>query len=336
LRRKVAERATRRGKAWRQPYSNGDFSYDRVNSFRQGASGGSYTVQAGDTLQGIAQAVWGDSSYWYKIAEANGLSGDTALVSGQALTLPAGVTRSHNSASTFKPYDPAEALGNNAPTYAKPPKKNKCGMFGQVLLVAIAVAVTVVTSGAALAALGPAGTSIGAGIGAFVGGGTIAGAGVGTFMAAGAIGGAFGSMVSQGIGVATGLQDQFSWKGVALSALAGGINGAMMGVGNVAAGATKLSNFQKFMTSSGIFETAARGAGASALTQGIGVVTGLQPKFDWAGVAAAGVSAVAASQAGGGLAGRESSTSAFSRPWPGASPMRRREASSTATISATI
>jgi hypothetical protein len=35
---------------------------DIVNSFSQGAAGGRYTVQAGDTLQGIAQQVWGDQN----------------------------------------------------------------------------------------------------------------------------------------------------------------------------------------------------------------------------------------------------------------------------------
>ncbi|MES2137112.1 MAG: hypothetical protein V4502_08640 [Pseudomonadota bacterium] len=67
------------------------------------------------------------------------------LAEGQALSLPAGVTRSTSNAATFKPYDPAEAIGNTSPANPKPKKNNKCGMFGQVLLVAIAVAVTMMT-----------------------------------------------------------------------------------------------------------------------------------------------------------------------------------------------
>jgi nucleoid-associated protein YgaU len=84
------------------PTEGFDFSYgpDAINSFRQGAADGSYTVQGGETLAGIAQAVWGDSALWYKIAEANGLSADATLIEGQTLTLPAGVTRIHNNAST--------------------------------------------------------------------------------------------------------------------------------------------------------------------------------------------------------------------------------------------
>jgi len=132
-----------------------DSSYEATTSFRQGAAGGRYIVQGGETLQGIAQAIWGDASLWYKIAEANGLSGNSTLIAGQALSLPAGVTRSHNNASTFKPYDAGEALGNTSPTTPKPPKKNKCGVFGQILIAVIAVAVTWATAGTFSAALGP-------------------------------------------------------------------------------------------------------------------------------------------------------------------------------------
>ncbi|MDF2388593.1 hypothetical protein JMG10_44650, partial [Nostoc ellipsosporum NOK] len=49
------------------------------------------------------------------------------LVAGQRLTIPTGVVRSSNSAATFKPYDPAEALGSLSPTNPRPTQKgNKC------------------------------------------------------------------------------------------------------------------------------------------------------------------------------------------------------------------
>jgi nucleoid-associated protein YgaU len=44
-----------------------------------------YTVRSGDTLQGIAAALYGDGNLWYRLAEANGLSGNTALSEGQSL-----------------------------------------------------------------------------------------------------------------------------------------------------------------------------------------------------------------------------------------------------------
>jgi len=52
-------------------------------------------VQAGDTLQGIAQSAYGDSALWYLVAEANGLSSDADLRVGQTLTIPNSTKRPH-------------------------------------------------------------------------------------------------------------------------------------------------------------------------------------------------------------------------------------------------
>lgn len=257
-----------------QFYGNGDFSYDRVNSFSQGSGGGSYTVQAGDTLQSIALAVWGDSSLWYKLADTNGLSASASLVEGQVLTLPSGVTRLHNNASTYTPYDADQAIGNTSPTAPKPKKANKCGAFGQ-LLVAIAVAVTAVTAGAAAAALGPA-TGILSGLSALADGSMGL---VGVAIGAGAA--AAGSIVSQGVGVATGIQQNFSWKNVALAGIAGGVTAGLSGIGALSSQA--MSGAEAFAVN------AARGVVSNVATQGIALATGLQDKFDWAGVAAAGL-----------------------------------------------
>lgn len=114
----------------------------------QAAAGGSYTVLAGETLRSIASKLWGDTSLWYKLAEANGLTGSEALAAGSQLVVPPGVSTYRNAADTFRPYDPNAAMGNLEPgepyqaVQAKP-KGNKCGTFGIILLVAVAVAVTV-------------------------------------------------------------------------------------------------------------------------------------------------------------------------------------------------
>ena len=47
-----------------------------------------YTVQQGDTLESIALRVWGDASFWYLIADANGLSGNAQLTVGMDLIIP--------------------------------------------------------------------------------------------------------------------------------------------------------------------------------------------------------------------------------------------------------
>ncbi|WP_448661573.1 GH-E family nuclease [Sphingomonas sp. CJ20] len=276
--------AFRNGASYGSSYAEFANSYDPINSYSQGSSSGSYTVRAGDTLQGIALSIYGDSNLWYRIAEANGLTGASALIEGRTLRLPSGVVKTGYNASSLKPYNPGEAIGDVTPSTPQPQqaKKNKCGVFGAIILAVVAIAVTVVTAGAALAAAGLA-TSVGAGIGAVVGGGgLIAAAGVAGGLAIGAGAAAIGSIVSQGIGVATGIQDKFSWKAVGMAAIgslvSGGLNEAFGG--------------------GGIIGAAARGAAGSAITQGIGVATGLQDKFSWAGVAAAGVGAAVGYQAG--------------------------------------
>ncbi|SFG52018.1 YD repeat-containing protein [Novosphingobium sp. CF614] len=282
-------------------YADFDQSYDPINGLNYESTSSRYTVHDGDSLETIAQNLWGDASFWYLIADANGLNGSEILVAGQNLIIPNKVHNSHNTSDTYRVYDPNEAIGDTSPTAAKPPKKNKCGVFGQILLVAIAVAVTVVTSGAAAAAAANVSGGVFGGLGALASAGTAGGMTLGTAVAIGAGAAALGSVVSQGFGVATGIQDSFSWKGVALSALAGGIGTGLGGVnlfGTQGIGAVGSAAF--------------RGVLGNALTQGIGVATGLQNSFSWSGVAAAGVGAgvgnaigghTALGRAGSGMAG---------------------------------
>lgn len=99
-------------------FADFDVATDQVNSYHQGSGAGTYTVQQGDTLNSIAANLWGDSSLWYKLAAVNGLAAGAPLTEGTALTIPAGVIRDTNSASTFRPYDPGEIIGNVNPTTA--------------------------------------------------------------------------------------------------------------------------------------------------------------------------------------------------------------------------
>ncbi|WP_010545477.1 LysM peptidoglycan-binding domain-containing protein, partial [Sphingomonas elodea] len=252
--------AFRGGATWGAATADFDQSgVDPINSYAQGSAGGGYVVRAGETLQSIAQSVWGDANLWYKIAQANGLSGPAGLTEGQRLNLPAGVQRATFNAATLNPYDPAKTLGDTnptTPTPQAPSRRGGCGVFGQILLIAVAVAVTIASAGSLTAALGP--------------------------VAGGAAAGAAGSIASQTFGLATGIQDSFSWSGVALSAIAGGVGAGLGQVGGTAG---------KFLKADTFLSNAVRGAVGSAITQGIGVATGLQSKFDWVGVAAAGIGA---------------------------------------------
>ena len=275
---------------------------DYINTFAQSSSErSSYTVQTGDSLQSIAASVWGDASLWYKVAEANGLSGNARLTPGQSLALPTNVVRSHNNTNTFKTYDPGKALGDISPTDPKPQQQGKkgCGGLGAILLTVVALAVTLVTAGAALAATTGIGPIFGANgaIAAITGGGLIGEAGLGGAIAIGAGSAAVGSSASQGIGVATGIQEKFSWRAVGLAAIGGGVTA---GLGSSFGGDWAAA--------------AGRGALSSAITQGVGVATGLQDNFDWAGVAAAGIGAGAghavSGSTGSGFGGRLASSAA--------------------------
>src|SRR5439155_23231168 len=97
----------------------------------------------------------------------------------------------------------------------------------------------------------------GAVLGGMVSGTAVAGVSAAAWVAGGAIGAMVGSAVSQGIGVATGLQDKFSWKSVAMA----GITSLVGSPGPLIPGSSFLA-------------AAARGALSSAVTQGIGVATG--------------------------------------------------------------
>lgn len=91
------------------PYQTGGFngaSFDytgigKVQTATDGAA--SYVVRGGETLCDIARSLYGDETLWYVIAEANGLTAPDGLAAGTTLKVPS-VTRSSNTASTFKVY----------------------------------------------------------------------------------------------------------------------------------------------------------------------------------------------------------------------------------------
>jgi YD repeat-containing protein len=249
-----------------------NFGYARISASYPSASPGAYTVRTGDTLQSIAQSAYGDSSLWFRIAEANALGSNRDLRVGQTLNIPNRVATASNNNTTFKPYDPSEIEGDKTPNLATPePKKKKRNWFAQLVAVVLAAAVAYIAGVAYLAAYGTGVTTAA---------GTVYSSA--SLVTAGALGGAAGSVAGQVVGIATGLQDGFNWKDLALSALAGGIGmglGGFQGAGGVDFGAGPFGN------------RIVQSALGNAITQGIGVATGLQQRFDWRGVAASGVGA---------------------------------------------
>jgi hypothetical protein len=269
-------------------YADFDASYQPINGLDGQDTASRYTVQDGDTLQSIAQQIWGDSNFWYLIADANGLNGSSQLTTGMDLIIPNKVANVSNSNSTYRVYDPNLYVGDTSPTHPpKPQHHHNCGMMGEILVAVVAIAVAYFTAGALLGPLASFAGSAGglglstAGTAAAIGGTAVSAssaAGIVGAAAAGAIGGAVGSVVSQGVGLATGIQSKFDWGAVGLAAIGGAVGGGLQGAGA----------FNGFSGSSFI-DGAMRGAVSSIATQGIGVATGLQSKFDWAGVAGAAV-----------------------------------------------
>ncbi|MBB5407663.1 YD repeat-containing protein [Paraburkholderia sp. HC6.4b] len=278
------------------PVGSADFdeNFMAINGVYPGVSPGTWTVRDGDTLQSIASSLWGDATLWYILADANGLKGDDVLKAGQMLTVPNQVTNVHNTATTFKPYDPGKAIGNTQPTLPDPPpppsKDGGCGPVAAIIAVVVAAVATVFTAGAASMAL--AGTlssltvsgAMTAGAAALVGGG--AAMGFGTAVAASVIGGAVGAAAAQGVMIAAGEQSGFNWKGVAMGAVGAAVGSSVLGVTGV--GSAVGSAFGG-STASQFAGAAAQGAIRSVTTQGIGVLTGAQHSFDWKGVAASAI-----------------------------------------------
>uniref|UniRef100_UPI00210B66C9 hypothetical protein n=1 Tax=Massilia sp. YIM B04103 TaxID=2963106 RepID=UPI00210B66C9 len=116
-----------------------------------------------ETLEGIAQALWGERNLWYLIGDANNLDRSAKLKAGDALRVPTRSNTVYNDSNSFTPYDASEQLGNTAPTMAppKPPKKGGCGVIGQVIMIVVAVVVTIYTAGAAASLIASSGATIG-------------------------------------------------------------------------------------------------------------------------------------------------------------------------------
>ncbi len=227
-----------------------------------------YEVREGDSLTSIALSLYGDRSLWYKLAEANGLGAESQLSKGTLLQVPA-LEGSSNKAGEIKPYNSSKLIGDTNPEMPQPQNQDGgCGPVGAFLSAATFIALSFIVPG---------------------GGGLLYQA----FTQA-AIGAA-SSLVGQIGAVAAGEQKDINWKGVALSGISAGVSA---GLGPNVFG----------LEAGGVANAMAKAAVTSTITQGIGVVTGLQPNFSWRGVAAAAVGAGVGHQVGGWL----NKTDAFS------------------------
>ncbi|MEA9566898.1 MULTISPECIES: LysM domain-containing protein, partial [unclassified Xanthomonas] len=238
------------------------------------------TVQAGDTLRGLAQRLYGNSNLWYVLAEANAIDDDSGLVAGATLNVP-DVKANTNDANTFKPFNASEAIGSTTPSlpYIPKPPESGCGTLGMIIMVVVAIVVTIYTAGAAAGLMGAATASgaTAASAGAFAAGtGVLAGTYGTAAMVVGSAAGAFaGSLASQGVGSAMG-QTSFSWRNVAASTVAGA---ATAGFGTFVSGAPAVV---------AAVATAAVGNVSSYVANKL---VGNEASFSWRSVAASAVAA---------------------------------------------
>lgn len=293
--------------------NSSDIAFQAIDTAHPGSGPGSYRVQAGDTLQGIARGAYGDAGLWYLIADANGLRGDADLATGQMLSLPNTVGTVHNTGSTFKPYNVATVMGDTSP-YTVPPSasSSNCAQIGIIIAaVLMAVLVTVVTAGAASLALGAAAVAIGGSVAA--GAASTAGV-IATAAVAGAIGGMAGSLASQGVMIAGGLQSSLNWTDVAIGAATGFVGGGLGAGASVLTQGVKAGSFAARvlaasftsvrsaqgmaagMRQAGLLATrtvaysavyGAHNVVSDAIGQGVRIASGTQQAFNWKATASA-------------------------------------------------
>ena len=260
------------------------------------AGGGKVTAQAGDTLRSIAQRIYGTDQLWYVLAEANGFGDPGQEVAAGTLLDAPDVSVNTNDANTFKPYNPAEAIGNTTPSlpYIQPPPKESCNAVAMVLMVVVAVVVTYFTAGAAAGYFGTM----------FAGGATaVAGsaAAIGGAFVGGFVGGVVGSVASQAVGSAMGATS-FSWKQVAsdgiTNAITMGAGEALTGVNAFTKGAKVLEDGTKTLNTLGRVTQGVVAYGGSMVAS---VAVNRDTNFSWNAVAASVAGSYVSAKTGGRL-----------------------------------
>ncbi len=233
-----------------------DYNFTPISDNYPAPTPSAYTVQStNESLETVAAQVWGDSSLWYLIADANGLTTSGGLTVGQILVIPNNVTNVQNTSETFKPYNASQIIGDTTPTMpiAPPPKED--GGAGcsaaQILVIIIVIIVIIYTAGAAASAAGYGTAAAG------TAGTTTAATGV----AVGTTGTAATATTAAVAGTATAATTVGGTMALGGAVLSGGVGfGAALGIGFVA------------------------GAAGGIAGQLAGMALGLQDEFSWEAV----------------------------------------------------
>ncbi|KTD81887.1 LysM peptidoglycan-binding domain-containing protein [Legionella worsleiensis] len=268
---------------------------------------GAYTLQTGDTLERIALQVYGDSSLWYVLADANGISDRNAqaesggqLHVGQRLNIPPVASDQQHTNRTHKKLNANQVLGNTSATAkgimiqsASPPtpKKNN-GIFAKIVVGVIGVVATVMTAGilGALAGASIAGSGGILALGSAVLAGT-AGTSFGVTLGVGFAAGFLGNLLSQNVAKALGVQDQINYKGALITGLATAATaGFLRGINSSSSHKSLISDLDNLSVSKTFsVSRAVQMMEQNALSQGISLAVQKHQHFDWAQLGAAGL-----------------------------------------------
>ena len=256
---------------------------------------GSYTLQTGDTLESIALQVYGDSSLWYLLADANGVTDRNTHVGekggqlhpGQRLNIPPAAGMHHTN-NTHKVISSSDWLGNtNATTPlppTPPPPKNHTSFWKSIVIGVVMAVVTVLTAGVlglltgAIEGIASIGGIMGAGSSLLAGGAsTTASLGIG--FAAGFV----GNIAAQGAANALGLQKGIDLQGALITGLATAATATVGHLLSNTSGAYKSITNAMDAASPNAFNisSAAVMMEKDALSQGINLAIRGHQKFDW-------------------------------------------------------
>ena len=260
---------------------------------------GIYTIQAGDTLESIAQQVYGDANLWYLIADANGLIDKTATAGqstvfhvGQQINIPPVAASQHHTDKTQKVMNIYDQLGTISATLMAPmvfmPKDKNDSLFAALIVAVVSTVVTVLTAGIAgviagaaeASSLGSFASLFATGLRVLAGGAIKSTAGS---IAAGFTAGFVGNLSSQATAKALNMQDQIDLKQALLSgattASASALTKTLYANSNYQALMEKLDQ----ITANKIFKlsSAAEMLEQNASNQALNLTLNKKQNFDW-------------------------------------------------------
>lgn len=266
---------------------------------------GAYTIKAGDTLESIAFQLYGDSSLWYLLADANGITDRSAhagekgsqLHVGQRLNLPQAANNQHHTSRTNNLQSSQNLLGNtnatlsttNAPpsTRASHHHNNFWKTMAKITTVIIGAVAMVMSAGilATLIAPGAAAFGISSLItgGLSVLGGAATGLGAASTLGISFAAGFIGSIAGQGAANAMHLQKGLDLNSALLTGLA---TSATAGLGKLLNGSSVYKDLRSTMDSGSLnkvfsISNATEMMERDALTQSLNLALSHHQHFDW-------------------------------------------------------